>query len=147
MLERSAPAVVADTSVVLKWYVAEADRDRALDLRQAHAQGRLRLVFLDLLTYELANVLRYKPGWDAARVAVAVDSLYGMEAETRAVSSALLEHAVRLSYAHDIAVYDAAFIALAQAEDADYVTADERLAGQVRTQVKWLRTYRVPNSA
>lgn len=147
--DRAPRAVVPDTSVVLKWFLDEPDRQRALALRAAHGEGVLTLLFLELLLYEVANVLRFKPGWSAAHVATAVDALYALEVETRVASPALLARASHLAVDYDVSVYDAAFIALAQEEDAAYVTADERVARRAKslTCVHSLRTYRVAESS
>lgn len=125
--------VVPDTSVVLKWYVSEQEtgRERALALRQAYLEGQVALLVPELLCYEVANVLRYKPGWDAAAVGQAVASLLALKIEIVTASETLLERAVDLACTHDITVYDAAFVALAQLRQADFLTADARLAHQL----------------
>ncbi|MGH2350300.1 MAG: type II toxin-antitoxin system VapC family toxin [Chloroflexota bacterium] len=123
-------AVVPDTSVVLKWYLHrdEPEREQALTLRRAYLKATLRLMVPDLLFYEVANVLRYKPGWDSARVSQAVASLFALKLDIVPVTDGLLQRAVALAFDHDIAVYDAAFVALAQDVGAHYVTADRKLA-------------------
>jgi predicted nucleic acid-binding protein len=124
-----AGAIVPDTSVVLKWYLhqQEPQRERALALLRAHLEGQVHLMVPDLLPYEAANVLRYKPDWDAARVTQAIDSLFALGLEVVPISATLLQRAVALAYDHDVAVYDAAFVALAEGNGAVFVTADERL--------------------
>lgn len=122
-------AIVPDTSVVLKWYLheQEPERGRALALLQAYLEGRVRLLVPDLLPYEAANVLRYKPDWDAARVAQAIESLFALKLEVVPLSATVLQRAVAMAYGHNVAVYDAAFVALAEGSGAVFVTADEGL--------------------
>ena len=132
------PAAVPDTSVVLKWFLHEQEplRQQALALRQAYLQGTLQLVIPDLLPHEFGNVLRYKPGWDSARVELAVRSLYALKLEVAPVNPELLARAVALAFACDITVYDAAFVALAAERGTVFISADEklvrRLAGRAR---------------
>ena len=97
---------VLDTSVVLKWYLHkdEPERARALALRQTYLDGWLRLLAPDLLLYEVANVLRYKPGWDASRVSQALDSLYALKLKFVSVSIVLVKRAVTLASDYDVAV-------------------------------------------
>jgi predicted nucleic acid-binding protein len=122
-------AIVPDTSVILKWYLREQepDRERALALLDAYLEGQVHLVAPDLLPYEVANVLRYKPDWDAVRVAQVLDSLFALRLEFVPLSITTLHRAVDLAYTHNIAVYDAAFLALAEGSGAVFVTADEGL--------------------
>lgn len=126
--------VVPDTSVVLKWYLHEQEPERELSLAllRAYLEGQVRLLVPDLLPYEVANVLRYKPGWEAALVAQAVGSLLSLGLAVVPVSAALLRNAVVLAYSHDVAVYDAAFVALAEENGADFVTTDEKLVQKLR---------------
>jgi predicted nucleic acid-binding protein len=124
---------VPDTSVVCKWYLHEQEpgREQALALRRAHLERRVILIAPDLLPYEVVNVLRYKPGWDAVAIAQAVDSLFAFGMDIVPVSPALLKLAVTLACDHDVAVYDACFVALARECAGDFLTADERLLRQL----------------
>jgi len=127
--------IVPDTSVVLKWYLheQEPEREQALALLRAYLVGQVRLQVPDLLLYEVANVLRYKPGWDATRVNQAIESLFALGLEVAPVSLTLIQRAVALACGHDVAVYDAAFVALAEENDADFITADERLVRRMQS--------------
>lgn len=120
--------IVPDTSVVLKWFLheGEPDREQALALRQAYLEGQAQLLVPDLLLYEVANVLRYKSDWDTIRVSQALHSLLALRLQVVSTSLALLQRAVELAYKHDIAVYDATFVALAEESNAVFVTADQK---------------------
>jgi predicted nucleic acid-binding protein len=120
--------VVPDTSVVLKWLLTgEADRARALTLREAYLLGLVVLVVPELLLYEVTNVLRYKPDWDVARIAQAVRSVIDLGVEIAPATADRMTRALEIAVAHDIAVYDAAFVALAEDVGGEFVTSDERL--------------------
>jgi len=127
-------AIVPDTSVVLKWFLreGEANREQALTLRQAYLEGRAQLLALDLLLYKVANVLRYKPDWDAPRVTQAIHSLLALKLQIIPVSPALLQRAVALAYKHDLAIYDASFVALAEENQAVFITADQKAARRLK---------------
>jgi predicted nucleic acid-binding protein len=67
-------SVLLDSSVVIKWFRKdEVLRDRAIQLRQAYLDGQLTIYVPDLLVYEIANVLRYKPDLDRAQVQKALE--------------------------------------------------------------------------
>ena len=120
---------VLDTSVVLKWFRRdETGAEKALALREAYLDGILGIAVPDLLLYELGNVLRYKPDLDSDKVTAAVESVLAMGFSLHAVTQERLIRAVEIAFAHDATVYDAAFVALAEELQADFVTADERLA-------------------
>jgi len=125
------PSTVAvlDTSVVLKWFRRdETGAEEALALREAYLGGTLSITVPDLLLYELGSVLRYKPDLDCGKVRSAVESVLAMGLSLHAVTREGLIRAVEISFAHDVTVYDAAFIALAEELRSDFITADERLA-------------------
>ncbi len=81
-----------------------------------------------LRIHELANVLRYKNDLSVNQVQEAVQSLFDMELQVVPPSSPVLQQAVDLARTHNLTIYDATFVALAQALAATFVTADERLA-------------------
>jgi len=55
-------SVVLDSSVVIKWFRRyETLCEQSVKLRQAYLAGRLFIIVPDILIYEIANVLRYKP--------------------------------------------------------------------------------------
>jgi predicted nucleic acid-binding protein len=122
------PAVL-DTSVVLKWFrQGEVLAGEALALRAAYLAGEIDVVEPPLLAYEVANALRYKSDLSLDQVQEAVESLFGMGWEWIPPSGAVLCRAVELARAFEVTVYDAVFASLAEAEEALFLTADERLA-------------------
>ena len=124
--------VVLDSSVVIKWFrEGEASRDKALELRQAYLDGHLSILFPDLLIYEIANVLRYKPDLSREQVRLAVQSLFDMGIDIVGITTQVIGQSIELAYDYEVTVYDASFIALAMESDAHFVTADERLFRKV----------------
>jgi predicted nucleic acid-binding protein len=93
--------------------------------------GQVRLVVPELFFIELANALRYNSRFTAHDVEAAVASVWAMELERADLTSEALKKAVRLAYQHQITLYDASFLALAQADQAVLVTADEAFCRKV----------------
>jgi len=58
---------ILDASVVLKWFVNEADSGQALKLREDFYAGKREIVVPDLLFFEIANALRYNPTFSNAK--------------------------------------------------------------------------------
>lgn len=126
-------AAVLDSSVVIKWFrEGEILREKALLLRRAYLEGKLRLAVPDLLFYEIANVLRYKLDLNPPQVQAAVQSLFDMRLERIALTPELLHRAIKIAYTHDLTVYDAAFVACAEEIRAMLITADENLITKVK---------------
>jgi predicted nucleic acid-binding protein len=115
-----------DTSVVVKWFVTEEDSGRALDIQQAHLQDDLQLHAPDILLMESANALRYA-GLSEERILQNLETVPMLGIEIIPFSIDVLNSAVSLSLEHDLAVYDAYFLALAQAMEIPLITADKKM--------------------
>lgn len=129
-------AVVVDTSVVLKWFYPTADgAHAAIDVLRTHERDETILVAPADLPIELINVLTYL-GADADDAARAVRLLTDIGVLIAPVDESLLVDAARIAHTEKIALYDAAFIALAARLDAELVTADLRQAGTASCRVR-----------
>lgn len=132
-------SVLLDSSVVIKWFRKdEVLRDRAIQLRQAYLDGRLTIYVPDLLVYEIANVLRYKPDLDRAQVQQALESLFAMQIKIKDITGEVIRRAIEIAYSYGITVYDAAFVAMAEHLETDFITADEKL-GQTLQNISYVR--------
>jgi len=121
-------SVLLDSSVVLKWFRKdEIWREAALKLRETYLNGQMVIFVPDLLIYEIANVLRYKPDLTQLQVQEALTSLYDMKISIVEISQAVIMEAIQLAYFHAITVYDATFIATANYLKVPFITADDKL--------------------
>jgi predicted nucleic acid-binding protein len=119
-----------DTSVAVKWFVTEEDSERALDLQQAHLRDDLQLHAPDVLLMESANALRYA-GLSEERILQNLETVPMLGVEIIPFSIDVLNSAVTLSLEHDLAVYDAYFLALAQAMEIPLITADRKMLSRL----------------
>jgi predicted nucleic acid-binding protein len=122
-----------DTSVAVKWFVTEEDSERALDLQQAHLRDYLQLHAPDVLLMESANALRYA-GLTEEIILQDLQTFFALEVEIIPFSIDVLNSAVALSLEHDLAVYDAYFLALAQATEIPLITADRKMLSRLTVQ-------------
>ncbi len=130
-MEKLKKPVVVDASVVLKWFIPEEDTVHALKLREAHLQGRLVLAAPELLSYEVANVLRYHPDISQAAIRENIEALFNLGVVLVPPSIVLLDSSVRIAHQFDISVYDASYIALGVEVGASIITADDKLRNRV----------------
>ena len=138
-------ALVVDASVAIKWAIPSAREpftDEAVRLLKRYVDGEVDFIVPGVFWAEIGNVL-----WKGTRQsrwrqdeaeAVAAD----MKAREFATvpSFILLPEALRIAFAHDRAVYDCMYVALAVQSKTNLVTADERLANALaaRFPVKWI---------
>ncbi len=120
-----------DTSVAVKWFVTEEDSERAADFQQAHLRDDLQLHAPDILLMEMANALRYSGRLSEERILEDLETFSALGVEIISFSIDLLNSAVSLSLEHDLAVYDAYFLALAQAMEIPLITADRKMLSRL----------------
>jgi predicted nucleic acid-binding protein len=122
-------AVVCDASVVLKWFVAEDEPevDAARTLLAAHTAGVLHALVLDLMFYEIGNVLARSLGWTGEAVTAQLDDLEIVCPDAMPLAPAVRADAARLSATHGLSFYDAAYWATARTLGVPLVTTDSEL--------------------
>jgi predicted nucleic acid-binding protein len=120
---------VLDSSVGFKWGVTENDSDKALRLRDDARAGLHSFLAPDFFPVELAHSItraerqkRITPAEGAAFVTAALTDL-----PTLLNSVPLLARAYALSSAERTGLYDCVYVALAEREGCELVTADDRL--------------------
>ncbi len=123
---------MVDSSVAIKWFVAEPYSVEAHYILEDYQAGTLTLLAPDLLYAEVGNIV-----WKKHRF---------QDLVTFRVTScaALLEEAYRLAVTHQRTVYDAMYLALSLREHCRWVTADERIVnalGALFPQIIWVANW------
>jgi predicted nucleic acid-binding protein len=124
-------AALLDTSVAVKWFVTEEDSERATSLRRAHLWDEIRLYVPDLLLMELANALRYTGRLSEERILEDLATFSALDISIVPFSIEVLRSSISLSLERDLAVYDAYFLAMAQAMEIPIITADRRMLSRL----------------
>ena len=133
---KEAGSLVVDASVAVKWYLPEVSTEVAVEVLESGVRGERRLVAPSLLAPEVGNVLwlRHRRGdlsvEDLRRAWTAFEAAPLVFVEPTLLMPAALEIAVSC----DCTVYDALYVALAEAyrsEHATVVTADRRLLSKL----------------
>lgn len=130
-MERQEETVI-DASVVVKWFSQEEGSDRALAVRDGHVAGKRTLVAPDLLVYEIANALRFKPGFGPRVTAKAIEDLFNLQLDLTVPSRELVSRASELAHSYGITAYDSAYLALGELMGSEVITADKYLYGRAK---------------
>jgi len=125
---------VLDSSVALKWVLPEADSGKAIRLRDEYSNGIHELLAPDIFPSEIANGLASAERQNRIRTGESAIFLNDVlsAAPTLHHSSPLLIRAMEIAIPMKQAVYDCIYVALAETEGCELVTADDRLARSLR---------------
>ena len=121
--------VVADASVVLKWFHAEGEEEvpESRQLIELHRNRVISVSVIDLTAYEIGNaLLRGRPQVAAERVAIVINALSEICPRVTLTAAELAE-AVGLAEQHGLSVYDAAYAAAARTMGGHLATLDREL--------------------
>jgi predicted nucleic acid-binding protein len=134
----------------MKWAVPSAKETltaESLHLLKRYADGDINFIVPDIFWAEVGNVLWKgirQRRWSQAIAERAASDMRDQNFQT--VSSLeLLADAMKIAFAHDRAVYDCLYVALAMRFKIEMITADERLANALAAHlpVKWLGAFAI----
>jgi predicted nucleic acid-binding protein len=125
---------VVDASVAAKWFTRheEDDREKALALRELHRTRRCRLVVPEFGLLEVLNAVRFSARAGEADVLAALAVLGDLQLQIEPLNWDLLRKAIAIAWAYRVAVYDAAYVALAERLGFPFLTADEVLVRKMK---------------
>jgi predicted nucleic acid-binding protein len=125
---------VLDSSVALKWVLPEADSSKATRLRDEYSNGVHELIAPDIFPSEIANGLASAERHKRIRTGESAIFLNDVLSAAPALhhSSPLLIRAMEIAISAKRAVYDCLYLALAEAESCELVTADDQFARGLR---------------
>lgn len=141
---------VVDASVVIKWYIPEKFSEQADRFLEESVATGVPLLAPDLLVAEVGNILWKKQrlgelsSAEASRILDTIGESLPIQLYT---SLSLMRSAWKIACTFDRSFYDALYVALAQQQDALFITADEKLVsalrrGQLRKRVQWLGAWK-----
>ena len=136
--------LVIDASIAIKWVVEEDGTPQALALRR-----KAKLLAPELLVAECANILWKKVRRNELSPEEALFGARLLQAADIELSPtrALLEAATRLAIELDHPAYDCLYLALANANDCAFVTADARFLGKLDERPRGVARHRAMSLA
>jgi len=117
---------VVDASTAIKWLSEEEGTPAALKLREEHIEGTTLLSAPNLLLYELANALRYKPDFDNEKVTQALINVIDLQIDLITPGRELLQQSTKDAYLYDTTVYDSCYLALGELMGIEVYTSDRK---------------------
>src|SRR5437870_1415630 len=117
---------VIDSSVAFKWVVPETDSDKALLIRDDFRNGLVELLAPDVFPIEVSHALTRAERQVRIPVGSALPLLRDIliTLPLLHLSLPILLRAVEISSQMRVGVYDCLYVALAEREKCDFVTAD-----------------------
>ena len=119
--------VVADASVIVKWFVDEVYSENARKLRDEFINGSVEIISTELMPYEVLNALKYTKLFKTEELIMIAKSLTLYGFRLFSLTGKFAERTVEIAMEKDITIYDASYIALAEELKAKLYTADEKL--------------------
>jgi predicted nucleic acid-binding protein len=120
---------VLDSSVAVKWVLPELHSAKALRLRADFQAALHELIAPDVFPVEVGHALTKAERRKIIPVGMA--SIYATKILTTPPYFlsylAMLDRAIAIASASGIAVYDCLYVALAEREGCEFITADDRL--------------------
>jgi predicted nucleic acid-binding protein len=121
--------LVIDSSVALKWALAEPNSDKSLAIRDGYLKQIHELLVPDVFPIEVAHALAKAERRNLLAPPLGSEHLSDILAILPPVhpSIPLLPRAYEIASAVRIGVYDCLYVALAERERCEFVTADQKL--------------------
>jgi predicted nucleic acid-binding protein len=120
---------ILDSNIALKWVLAEPDSSTATQLRSDFQKGTHDLLAPDVFPIEVAHALTRaeRQGRIVAGQAQLLWADVMLTPPRLEPSGVLLPRAIQISSIQRIGVYDCLYVALAEREGCELVTADDKL--------------------
>jgi predicted nucleic acid-binding protein len=116
---------VIDANVALKWFLP-IEREPHAELARA-AIGTVAMRTTSLAAYEVGNIVMRQGGWDATRVAAALDLLEEICGDPIDLLPEDRQLTAQLAQRHDLTFYDASYVAIARRAGRRLLSADTAL--------------------
>ena len=126
--------LVVDTSVVVKWLsgINEKYLDKANLLLEEVAKGKIEILTINLIYYELVNALFWGKKLSSQKIIKAMKLFSQIPMTIFSYEENLLKDTLKLMERKELAFYDSIFIALAKREKCFLLSADEKHHGKLK---------------
>ena len=121
--------IVADASVIIKFFINELYSKQARSLMEVFVRKEIELLEPPLLLYEVINGVRYSRAkkFTESEIKVIIESMVNFDFKWLDINGEIAYLATEISLRYNVSFYDASYVALAKAMGADLYTADNKL--------------------
>ncbi len=123
--------VVADASVIVKWFVEEEYSREAKLLRDAYVAGILDIAAPSLMPFEVLNALKFSRAFSYEELKKIAKLLDDYQFILYDLAGRYAERTVEIALTRETTIYDASYVALAYEIGGILYTADEKLLRKV----------------
>ena len=135
--------VVVDTSVIIKWFSPEEETEKALDLLRPITASRIDLILPHFTQLEISNILRLGKKFLQTKTDKCLVDFFDLLPRFVEIDQNYSLEISNLSYAHNLASYDAAFIAVANRWNIPLFTADyKHHQKSISKNIIWLKEWK-----
>ena len=134
MIRANHPKYVLDASIAAKWFTRhdEPERRKAIAARTLHQSGHARLIIPEFALLEILNAVKYSERAEEIDATKALEHLEKLRLEIVPLDWSLLRKAVAIAWAFRIALYDAAYVAIAEKLGFPLLTADDVMVKKLK---------------
>ena len=125
--------IVADASVITKWFKPDEKSPEADRFLDEHVAGRATIFVPILLLYELTNALYVSEKLTKEEIEKAISAFFDLRLTHLNPDKEFLSNVLQISDLAHISTYDASYVALAQMLKCPLVTADRKLYKNTHT--------------
>jgi len=130
--------IVIDASVIVKWFIDENESDKAEIIKEQFINEKINLIIPSLLYYEVLNALKYSKLFKLDELNLVGESIENYGFDVIEIKDEIREKMVEIAINHDISIYDASYIALAEKFKTQLITADEKISNKLPKNLKLL---------
>jgi predicted nucleic acid-binding protein len=131
--------MIIDASVILSAFFPDEAQVQAQTIIRDHVSERVRLVAPTLLLYEVTNAVLQAMRRERITAEQGEDILASFEGLSIALEPVTWQQMLSLAQRFDRSVYDAAYLALAEATGQPLTTGDRRMYNAVRERLDWVQ--------
>ncbi|MDZ4165860.1 MAG: type II toxin-antitoxin system VapC family toxin [Smithellaceae bacterium] len=133
---------VVDASAILKWYLLDEEHGaQAMALLEQCTAGELEILAPSLLTYELMNglvIAGRRARLDQNTISLSFRGFMNLGIRFYECSF-FADKMLQYCLLYGSSAYDSSYLALAEQEGVDLITADEKLFNAVQKELPWVR--------
>lgn len=131
MERREKKVIIADASIIVKWFVEEENTKNALKIRDDYRKGIIDIWSTELMPFEVLNALRYNPELGKDEICEVAKSLSKFKFALYPLLNEIADLCIEDALKYGLSIYDSSYLALSEIFDKELYTADEKMISKV----------------